>query len=520
MVIRFSYVLWLRCGVADLNGRKGLSSTLLGLSCLLLSSCSLNEAEFQNNLPSPSSYGVVEDKNTSLAVYGKDKALAVNFYQSFNDDKLNGLIERALKNNYDMNSAYLNLKQAQLDFGLARTSLHPTASASMSSSARKDLSQSSDTNKSSSMSFGLSYEADLFGRLDAMSRASWESYKASAYDYKAMRLTLIKRTSEYYWNYAYSKEALDLAEKQLEASFKRLDLIKEKQLQGAADGLEYDLALVNHKNVEQAVYQRSFELTSAQNALTTLLGAFTEDSIDQLVTDRALQTTKSPIVPVEMPASLLKNRPDLMAYESRVKAAYANVDEANASFYPSFNLNAAIGTGSASSLARFLTDPIGSLGAAITFPFFNYNELSLQKESTLVAKDKAKLDFANGFIVAVQEVSDNLNNLQYQEQLIKSTKTEYDLTVKNYERYAERYRYGSASLSDVLDAADNLRSAQNKLLQAKLNLLTASMNLMVSLGGDTLSEQNQTLANNSGDDFEFNPDLVLEQAANTNLIAF
>lgn len=481
----------MRCSLADFSGSKGLSKTLLGLSCLLLSSCSVNETEYRNHLVSPTSYGIVEHNNTNLVSYNQDQEhnndLSINFYKSFNDSKLNMLIERALKNNYDINSAYLNLKQAQVEFLLAKSNLHPSASASMSSNARKDLSKSSDTNYSSSLSFNLSYELDLFGRLDASSRASHEFYKASAYDYKAMRLALIQKTSEYYWNYAYSKEALDLAEQQLEASFKRLDLIKEKQLQGAADGLEYDLALVNHKKVEQSVYQRSYELTSAQNALSALIGTFSQESLDQSITNRALQTTKPPQVPVSMPASLLKNRPDLMAYEARVRAAFANVDEANASFYPSFNLNAALGSGSATSLARFLVDPIGALGAAITFPFFNYNELSLQKESSLIARDKAKLDFANGFIVAVQEVSDSLNNLQYQEHLIKSTKSEYDLTIKNYEHYAQRYRYGSASLSEVLDAADNLRSAQNKLLQAKLSLLNASMSLMVALGGDSLS---------------------------------
>ena len=174
----------------------------------------------------------------------------------------------------------------------------------------------------------------------------------------------------------------------------------------------------------------------------------------------ALEHTVCPQIEVPLPATLLSQRPDLMAYEARVRAAYARVDEANANFYPTFNLNAAVGGGASNSLVEFLRDPVGSLGAAITFPFFNYNELSLQKESSLIERDQAKLDFVNGFITAIQEVSDALNELSYQEQLQLSTQDEYQLTAANLRRYEERYRYGSASLTDVLDASDALRSAQ------------------------------------------------------------
>ena len=145
-------------------------------------------------------------------------------------------------------------------------------------------------------------------------------------------------------------------------------------------------------------------------------------------------------------------------------------------------------------MVEFLRDPVGSLGAAITFPFFNYNELSLQKESSLIERDQAKLDFVNGFITAVQEVSDALNELSYQEQLQLSTQDEYQLTAANLRRYEERYRYGSASLTDVLDASDALRSAQNKLLSSKRDLLNASMMLMIALGGDSFTSPTPTPA--------------------------
>lgn len=511
--------------MVDLDKYQGLSRTLLGLSCFLLTSCGINETEYESRLSyeAPSGYGRLVNKESSLAEVEGDAIAPTNtvvpltpstvgsnatalgpnlqvkvegsggltpaFYHSYHDPKLTALVERALSYNYDLTSAYLNLRQAELELGLARANMHPTVSASISSSASRELENSSTgSNRSSSGNLGIAYELDLFGRLAANERASFESFKASAYDYKAMRLTIIQRTCEYYWNYAFAQEALQLAQEQLQASQQRLNLVKVKRDSGAADGLEYDQALVNHRGVEQTVYQRAYELTAARNALNTLLGWYSNQDSAQDITPLALEHTTCPQITVPLPASLLSQRPDLMAYEARVRSAYARVDEANANFYPSFNLNAGVNGGASESLVKFLTDPIGSLGASITFPFFNYNELSLQKESALVERERAQLDFVNGFITAVQEVSDALNELSYQEQLQLSTQDEYLLTANNLKRYEERYRYGSASLTEVLDASDALRSAQNRLLSSKRDLLNAAMTLMIALGGDSFTQ--------------------------------
>lgn len=523
--------------MVELDKYKGLSRTLLGLSCFLLTSCGINETEYESRLTAeaPAGYGRLANKESSLTqvngtsvsptgavvAHGSelkpnainltaDGGLVPEFYQSFGDPKLTALVEQALAYNYDITNAYLTLRQAELELGLARSNMHPTVSSSLSSSASRELEHSTSSNRSASGNFGISYELDLFGRLAANERSSFEAFRASAYDYKAMRLTIIQRTCEYYWNYAFAQEALQLAKEQLEASQRRLNLVKVMRDSGAADGLEYDQALVNHRGVEQTVYQRAYELTAARNALNTLLGWYSDQNVERDITPLALEQTTCPQITVPLPASLLSQRPDLMAYEARVRAAFANVDEANANFYPSFTLNASIGGGASNTLVEFLRDPIGTLGAALTFPFFNYNELSLQKESALVERERAQLDFVNGFITAVEEVSNALNELSYQEQLLLSTQDEYQLTENNLRRYEERYRYGSATLTEVLDASDSLRSAQNRLLSSKRDLLNAAMTLMIALGGDSFTNLSQANAAQSQDVTD--PRLILEQA--------
>lgn len=468
------------------------TQALLLASSMLLSSCSLMQTEYQRDVVVPSSYGqaAAAAPNDPEGLSAQD--LSYEFYRSFGDERLNRLIEDVLARNYEITSAYLNLKNAEVAMQLADSYYHPTASTSLGVSASKDLSHSSATAKGANSSLSLSYEVDLFGRLDAQSRSAYERFKASAYDYKAMRLAIIERTAEYYWNCAYAHANLQMAKEQLSTSQRRLDLITEKRKQGVADGLEYDTALVNHRLNEQSVYNAEHELTASLNALNALAGRFTESSLDKDVDESALYEAKAQKITTSIPADLLNQRPDLMSYEAKLRAAYSDSDLATSNFYPQFSISSSISMGNGGSLTKFFTDPVGALGAMITLPFINFNELSIRKEGALIAKDQAKLDFANGFITAVREVSDRINDLSNQEQLMKSYQQEYELTERNYQRYEDRYRLGDASLSDVLDASDNLRNARSKYLVAHRDLLIASIKLMTAVGGDTFADEQRS----------------------------
>ena len=480
------------------KGKATASKVALLLSSVLLSSCSLMETEYQEQLKAPASYGSINNEVSAIAkgeraLTGESEQsnLEYDFYKGFGDDKLTMMIETVLANNYELITAYNNLRSAELALQLTNTNYHPDASASLGASATKDLSQSSKTMEGSNSSLSLSYELDLFGRLSAQSRASYERFKASAYDYQAMRLTMIERTAEYYWNYVYAIENLKLAKEQLATSQKRLELISEMLKQGAADGLEYDQAMVNHKINEQAVYNAAYSLTAARNALNALASRFTEIDAEKDIKADALYSAAKVKVATVIPSALLKQRPDLRSYESKLRAAYADTDEATSNFYPQFNISARLNTADSTSLTRFFTDPVGALGAVITFPFLNFNQLSIQREGTLVKKDQARLDFANGFITAVKEVSDRINDLSNQDLLFSSYKQELELTERNYQRIEERYRFGGASLSELLDAADSLRSAKNKNLMAHKDLLIATIKLMTAVGGGTFENELQ-----------------------------
>lgn len=456
-------------------GRSLLAAAVF-LGCLSLSGCSLMLTDYQRpELPQAQSFAHAENF--------LGETISERYWQLFQDEKFDALAEAALRVNYDLQNSYLSVLSARAQLGLTRTNLTPTASASVGSDVLRDFEENENT-ESSSSSLGLSYEVDLFGRLAAARRSAAESLTASAYDYWAMRLSVISSLGEAYWQYAYAREALRLGKEELAASTRRLSLIEAQYRAGAVDGLDLDTARVNHLTVQNTLDQRRQNLYTAKNALNILLNR-TPDAEPEVA---SLDMAVMPEISLVVPSQLLSRRPDLMAAEARLRAAVADTDEARLNFYPQFNLTAGLSAGDGTAIARFFSDPLGSLGAALTFPFLNFNQLSYQEESTMIERDRAELSFVNTYLTALQETADAIDAVNYYEKAVATMTERERLARLNYSRYEARYRSGACPLSDLLDASDTLRSASISLLEAKRDSLVSMLELMTAAGGDTTDE--------------------------------
>ena len=459
--------------------RRGRTAALAALLLAgMLSACTLTHSRYER----PALAEVAAYDNTEMFPRGD---IAPDFYRAFGDEHLTAAVEAALERNHSMQSAYLSVLSALAALGIEQAALHPTAEATLGTQSSRALDRHEHSQRASSGGLSLSYVIDLFGRLAAARRGAFEEFRASAYDYLAMRLSTIASTALAYYEYVYSYEAMLLGIQDVLDSRRRLDIIRYRFTLGAVEGLDYDQAMVDHLNVLQTLNSRYNAYDLAHNALTTMMGR----TPDQVIGLSSLDRSAIPVFGTDVPARLLARRPDLMAAEARIRSALSARDQSTLSFFPEITLSAGITTGSSGVLfERFLANPVGTLGAAAAFPFLSFNELRWQRTQAGIALEQARLDFVNAYIVAVQEVFDALSTVRYDYQLVLSARREYALTRSNYDRYLEKYRMGSSPLSDLLDAADALRSASISLLAAKRDSLVSCVDLMAALGGDTTED--------------------------------
>ncbi len=442
------------------------------IAMLSLSSCSLMMSDYEREqMPNIASFNADNLQGAMLSEH---------FWEDFNDPLLNAVIEKALAGNFDVKTAALKVESARLAADLSESDRLPTPqNTSLGVDAKRALSYHDSTHKSSSSSFNIAYQADIFGQIEAENRVSGEEYIASVYDDRAMRLTVIENTAKAYWKYAYCQKSLEINKKSLEDSETRLSLVESKFSAGAANAAERDTARISNLKAKASVDKSESDLKQARTALATLLGVGADQDFDVYLPD----ATAVKSFPLDVPASLLERRPDLMASEARLRKALANTDVAFTNFFPKLTFTAGISAGSSTAFYDFFANPLSALGAAITLPFFNFHKLSIERQSALKDYEIAQVDFVASYIKAVQEVYDYVSLIEYDDKILKNSTEQYKLASSNYDRYFERYRQGLSPLSDLLDAADNKRSAQLVACESVRALLANEISLMTALGG-------------------------------------
>lgn len=217
-----------------------------------------------------------------------------------------------------------------------------------------------------------------------------------------------------------------------------------------------------------------------ENYLNTLMGRPSQAL--NIVVDRTIINPK--IISVGLPADLLSRRADVKAKEYEVMSAYAELGIAKANLYPSINLSVNSGLNSIQ-LSDWL-NPAALFGQVIgqmTQPIFNQRK---NKTAVNVQKHKVEqkvLDFKKTYMVASNQVSDALVEVQQIEEGLAITKNENDLLIRSLKNAQLLFKNGLANYLEVLTIQQNL--LQNELNTAQLQgeLDTAFIKLYTSLGG-------------------------------------
>ncbi len=396
-----------------------------------------------------------------------------NWWMAFGDSTLNGLVSEVLANNNDLAAAALRVQQAQLQAGLTRLDQFPSASGGFG------VSSSDHTTYSASL--GVSYEADLWGRLAATTRAAnWET-KATQQDRETAQLALIGTTCELYWRIAYTHQQIITGEQDLAYAQKVRDLVTIQHTAGAVSGVEVSEAELSVNTQMANLDTLQQQLVEYRAALTVLRGGTSwPDSYER----QALPDQPLPEVRAGLPAELLSRRPDLRAAELRLRETLSDVDIARAALYPGLNLTAS-GGASSSGLGDLFSHPTGALAASLSLPFLDFPRLNRQVKVSQKSYDIAALNFKTTLLQALADTDNALSNRSQLARQGDSERASLAAARKAESLYAIRYRTGSVALRVWLDAQASLRQSQlsydNNRLAQLINLAT----LYQALGGGT-----------------------------------
>jgi multidrug efflux system outer membrane protein len=455
--------------------------TPLALALVLAGCVNLAPKYERPQAPVAGAFPTVEGTVNSGNAVANEAPAAITWQRFFTDPRLQQLISLALANNRDLRVSVLNIEAARAQYQIQRSNRFPAVNAGITGQRQTT---GKDKPLSSAYQAGLSvsaFELDFFSRVKNLSDAALAQFLATEEARKTAQISLIAQVANTYLTYLADEELLALVQqthKTLEESLRLTQLRIENAVSTKLDLLQsVSLVETARTTLAQAQRQRAQDL----NLLTLLIG---QPIPDNLPAGATLATTNLPDLPAGMPSDLLAVRPDIRAAEQQLMAANANIGAARANYFPRITLTGSAGTASSQLSGLFKSGTFGwTFAPQAIMPLFDFGRTRAGVEGARAQRDIAVAQYEKSIQTAFREVADALaGQATYSEQL-RAQQAVAAAETDRFNLSDLRYRNGTASYLDLLDAQRSLFIAQQQAIQANLQRLQNQVTLYRVLGG-------------------------------------
>lgn len=422
----------------------------------------------------------------------------------FTDSMLNILIDSALTNNFDMQTALKNIEIANQSLRQSKAAFYPQIDAQIGGTTHQWRSRDFYSSPSSGWyeredhgtppenmylyqsqyhsSISMSWELDIWGKLRRQKESTLAQYLQTFEAQKAIQTSLVATIAEGYYNLLTLDAQLEVAERNLRLNDSTLQIVRLQRDAGEVSSLAIQQTQSQMLVAASLIPELEQQIAIQENALMALTGRMPDGVYrSSALTDWHMQETYDAGVPLQ----LLANRPDVREAELALRAANAEVGVAQAYRYPSLTIDA---TGGLNAMLpqNWFNIPgalFGSLLSGVTQPVFSGRRLKTQHEIAKLERDKAEIGFQHTVLDAVHEVTnalvmiDKLNErLAITEQRVATAQ----LGVKNANLL---FKAGEATYLEVITAQGNALNSELDLVSIKQEQLNAKVRLYKALGG-------------------------------------
>jgi len=412
---------------------------------------------------------------------GVPGAIGDRWLATFRDPQLDALVQEALANNPDLRVAAARVEQAASYVKVAGATLLPQVNAL----ARGGGALSGDSSGLEGVGIFANWELDLWGRVRAGRESARDQYTSAALDAEYARQSLAALVAKSWFLATEARMQKAIAEEMAGSSEKQLALAQDRLRIGRGD--EYDVALSKANLGTFRDTARSLDLAYQQavRALEALAGRYPAAA---LAVPAQLAAVPGP-VPVGMPSELLERRPDVIAAERRVAAAFYRVEESKAARLPRISLTAAV-TSISSELfvLKERDNPVWSVGASLSAPLFTGGALQGQVEVRTAEQKQALAEYGRVGARAFGEVENALSSafvLADREAILTQAVVD---NARALELANVRFRVGVGDLRAVQQQSLALHAARTALLRVQVERLVQRVNLHLALGGNFTGE--------------------------------
>jgi NodT family efflux transporter outer membrane factor (OMF) lipoprotein len=430
------------------------------------------------------------------------------WWREFQDAELDKLIEQATAGNLNLKAAYLRIVEARIQVQSARAQGLPSLNASASYTREqlglagilksKGIGNSGPTASVAAqqligaleqpvnlyqLGFDASWEIDLFGKVRRQVEAANAQSAGAVESRNDLLVSLEAEVAQTYFQLRAAQVSKQVTLDLIAAQREIAELTQNRHEHGLAGEPDVDAARAQLTSLESQLPPYEQMISSSKHALAVLTGQNPEALDAEFGSTAALPALPEKI-PVGVPSTLARRRPDIRNAETALHAATAEIGVSVASMFPDVSLAGTYGLRNTGT--RYLFDwesHFYTFGPTVSLPIFEGGALVASVRLSRAQAAAAALSYRQTVLAALQEVEDGLSNLTQDAARVASLEDTVGADQRAVEVQLDAYRHGVISYITVLTVQLQAAQAREQLVQAQATESTDLVKLYKALGG-------------------------------------
>ncbi|MFM0279133.1 efflux transporter outer membrane subunit [Paraburkholderia sediminicola] len=412
------------------------------------------------------------------------------WWKQFQSDALNRIVELALQQSPTLTQARTKLIEARENYNAQfGATAFPAVDATVSGvRQRVDIAAFGIPNVPNQGPFTLynasvsvSYALDIFGGNRRALEALMAQVDYQSFEFEAARLSLAGNVVSTVVRRASLKQQIALTQRLADTQAQQLKITEGRFAAGGVSQLDVRSQRTLLAQTRASLPPLATQLAQADHQLAILLG-MPPSKAD--FADLTLESLHLPdTLPLTLPSTLARERPDIRASETLLHQASANVGVATANLYPQFSISAGIGSERTNIQDVVSGLNIWNFGLNLTQPIFRGGELRAKKRSAQAAYDAALADYQQTVLQALQQVADTLTALQNDAHELQARDDAAQQAQASLDIAQAQYAAGGVSQFGLLDTQRQVLQTALDRTRAQADRFADTAALFQSLGG-------------------------------------
>ncbi|MFL6620935.1 MAG: efflux transporter outer membrane subunit [Povalibacter sp.] len=415
-----------------------------------------------------------------------------DWWRNFNDPTLDQLIDEAQRLNPNVRTAGLRIMEARAQLGIATSGRYPqvqqlTGDAAWASEQKTG--ETATTGESYSVGLTVGWEIDFWGKFRRSIESADAAYFASIAQYDDIHVLLAAQVASLYCSVRTLELRLRIAQENTELQLRCLDITESLFRSGNESELDVQQAKSLYLGTLATLPELETALRQTQNALSVLL-ARPPGPLPEMEAGHELIPAATLSMIVDMPADLLRRRPDVRAAEMQLAAQSALIGVSRAALYPSIALPGSVGLSSTS--ADWSSKTFAwAVGPTLLWNIFDYGRLKNQVLVQDARFQQLYEVYQDTVLSAARELDDaavafakSRVQIDLLEQAVTAARRSLDIATV-------QYREGLVDFERVLDSQRTLFTQQDRMVSNRGNVTQNLIALYKAMGGGWQTARHQ-----------------------------